>query len=200
MAFKPTAYPRMELKTTTFPQRNFAGFREARRLLELAPGQTITVLQAGPGLAVRFLGRLGGAWRLLERVVRRLPLPDSFFESYETADLLGAFDGIDVRLTIVDVNPRPLNVIAGQLRSADLRTIIVDLGAPLSPQLAPLAGTFDMVVAMAVVGRISPKERRQRAAANLAMLARQGGLIFANQGDFSSSGCVLVGPAIYRKS
>lgn len=178
----------MALNTTTFPRRNVVGFGQVRELLEPLAGRSLSILEAGPGLAVRYLGRFHSL-RPVERLVRRLPLPDTFYESYETDDLLQVFSGADIRLTLLDVHPRPLRVISAQ-SPASVRTIVADLGAPMPAALGQLKGSFDLVVALALIGRIATEQQRKLATETLASLVKPGGLIFANQGDFAAAGCV----------
>ena len=192
----------MDLKTTTRPGRNAGGFRDLRGLLKPTTGAPVAVLEAGPGLAVKYLGRMGGLLQLVERLARRLPLPDSSYESYETAELLSSLDGLDIRLTLLDINPRPLKVIADRMPGARIRTQVADLGLPSPAVLAPLMGTFDLVVAMHLVGRISDAGERRNAQANLRALAKPGGLIFANQADLLAPDCMRVDwlTDVYRKT
>ena len=109
----------MDLKTTTRPRRSVAAFHVLRSLLRQPPGgHPLEILNVGPGLAVKYLGRLSAeavpGWDFFRRIeagVRRVPMPDGFFESYETGELLTALAGLPVRLTVTDINPRVVRVV-----------------------------------------------------------------------------------------
>ncbi|MCW5715100.1 MAG: class I SAM-dependent methyltransferase [Bauldia sp.] len=178
----------MDLGTTTYAGRH-------RRLLEglaaLAPAGPLRVLEVGPGLAVRGLGRLASrgvpgraVFKGLETLVRRLPLPDGAYENYETEDLLAAFGRGRVDLTLLDINPRSLAVIAANLAPLRVTTVNADLADAALPRRPELAGRFDVIVALSTIGRI-PEERRQAAADNLVRLARPGGLVAEDTGRFA---------------
>lgn len=185
----------MDLRTTTRPRRLAGELKTARALVEAtAPGRPIDMLEVGPGLAVRYLGRLAeetrpaaDIFRRIEVGVRRIPMPDSWLESYETGELLAAFEGLPIRLTILDINPRVLDIVRGLHPRVLLRSIVADLGQERPAALVPIYGSFDLVIAHAVLGRIASGVR-ERAGENLVRLARPGGLLFVGR-DFASVEC-----------
>ncbi len=195
----------MDLKTTTFVGRNVGLLQTAADMVPRAG--RVRVLEVGPGLAVRRLGRLaapGRPFRTIfkwaETLARRLPLPDRWYENYESEEIIAAFGRDRVDLTVVDINPRSLEIIAGQLAPFPVATIEADLGT-FDPQAAGLAGQFDVVIALAMLGRILQTEPRLRAAATLIALARPGGLVVENGHDLRKFGPVEATshPHIYRR-
>ncbi len=183
----------MDLKTTTRPRRRANVFAALRSFVQAPPsGRPLEVANVGPGLAVKYLGRLAASdvpgWDLFRRFesgVRRVPMPDAFYESYETKELVAALGDLPFRLTLVDINPRVLRVVAHGLGRPDVQTVMADLGEERAVRLAPYRGKFDLVVAFAVVGRV--KERiRENARDNVRSLVRPGGLLLS-AGDLANS-------------
>jgi hypothetical protein len=185
----------MDLKTTTRPNRHTTQFQTARSLLEAARlERPIDVLEVGPGLAVKFLGRLtderNPGWDLVKRIesgIRRIPMPDVCYENYETRELLEALRGFPIRLTILDVNARVLRIVKGMHSDVPIETVVADLGVRGSAALADHYGRFDLVVAQAVLGRVR-RTVRDIARDNLVSLARPGGLLLVD-GDLAAVGC-----------
>lgn len=194
----------MDLKTTTFLGRNV---ELLHAVAEMAPSASrLRILEVGPGLAVRRLGRLSAPGRPLrtlfkgiETLARRLPLPDRWYENYESQEIIEAFGRDRVEMTILDINPRTLAVIKDQLAPFPVTTIVVDLSA-MDPEATGLAGRFDIVVALAMLGRIQPVPR-PRAAAALIACGKSGGLIVENEFDLRTFGPVArtEHPHIYRR-
>jgi len=183
----------MDLATTTYAGRHR---RLLERLATLAPPGRLRILEVGPGLAVRGLGRLAArgapgraVFKGVETLVRRLPLPDGAFENYETEDLLEAFGRDRVDLTLLDINPRALSVVAANLVPFAVTTVRADLADPALPAHRELARPFDLVVALATLGRI-PEGRRAAAALNLVRLTRPGGLVAEDTGLTAAGGLV----------
>lgn len=183
----------MDLATTTYAGRHR---RLLGRLASLAPAGRLRILEVGPGLAVRGLGRLAArsvpgraVFKGIETLVRRLPLPDGAYENYETEDLLSAFGRDRLDLTLLDINPRSLSVIAANLAPLAVTTVTADLADPALTLRREFAHTFDVVVALATIGRI-PEGRRPAAAANLARLTRPGGLVAEDTGLTAAAGLV----------
>lgn len=175
----------MELQTTTYAGRHRLLLE---RLASLAPKGRLRILEAGPGLAVRGLGRLAARgvpgrplFKAVETLVRRLPLPDGAYENYETREILDAFGRDRVDLTLLDINPRSLAVISGNLAPFPVTTVTADLADPALALRRELAAGFDVVIALATVGRV-PETLRAAAAENLVRLTRPGGLIAEDQG------------------
>lgn len=184
----------MDLKTTTRPNRHAEQFREARRLLDLERfDRPIEVLEVGPGLAVKFLGRLAEegrpAWDLVKRIetgVRRIPMPDACYESYETGELLAALHGLPVRLTILDINPRVLRIVRQAHAGIPIETVVADLGEERPASLLPLYGRFDLVVANAVLARVG-NPGRNNACEAIRSLVKPGGILLGT-GGFAAAG------------
>lgn len=172
----------MDLKTTTRPKRRSAQFRQIRDLVLPPPdGRALEVAEVGPGLAVRYLGRLAEeglpGWDLVKRLesgVRRIPMPDACFENYETLELKRALGGIPSSLTVIDVNPRVVRIIAR--RQAGVVPIVADLAIWKPGALVPLFARFDLVVAFAVLGRV-PSGSKDVARANIGALVKPDGVL-----------------------
>lgn len=191
----------MDLGTTTYAGRH-RGLLAS--LAAIAPDGPLRILEVGPGLAVRGLGRLAARgipgrslFKAIETLVRRLPLPDRAYENYETEDLLAAFGRQRIDLTILDINPRSLAVIAGNLAPLRVATVTADLSDPALARRSDLVGSFDVIIALATIGRI-PLERRAAAALNLVRLTRPGGLVAEDTGrvatiaGMTATGCAQV--------
>jgi SAM-dependent methyltransferase len=174
----------IDLKTTTRPRRHAGEFRELRRFLAApSSGRPLEVANVGPGLAVRYFGRLSAAdipgwdfFRRIESGIRRIPMPDAFYENYETAELIAALGDVPFNLTLVDINPRVVRVVERNTPGRKVDHVLVDLGEARSVRLAPYRGKFDVVVAFAVIGRV--KDRlRENARDNVRSLLRPGGIL-----------------------
>jgi hypothetical protein len=198
----------LDFKTTTRPFRNAEALRQASALLADRPTSApLHILEVGPGLAVKGLGRMltpaTPARRILraaETFLRRVPMPDRFFENYETLELLQIFAAWPVRLTVIDINPRVLRIIAANLSDVALETRTADLSQADNPTLAAFRGKFDVTVAFSILSRI-PTAARDIAVAHLRNVTRPGGLVLANDHDVSAADCrrLADSPVIYRK-
>ncbi|MGV8838681.1 MAG: hypothetical protein ACWA6X_00090 [Bauldia sp.] len=195
----------MQLQTTTYAGRHK---RLLAQIASLAPPGRLRILECGPGLAVRGLGRLSSRgvpgrplFKGIETLVRRLPLPDGAYENYETGELLDAFGRDRVHLTLLDVNPRSLTVISANLAPYRVATVTADLADPATPLRPDLADGFDVVIALATVGRI-PDDRRDSAAQNLLRLTRPGCIVVEDTGRIGrSSEATTVGiEHVFRKA
>ncbi len=182
----------MDLKTTTRPRRHTGQFDALRRFLSPpSSGRPLEVANVGPGLAVRYFGRLSAAdvpgWDIFRRIesgIRRIPMPDAFYENYETAELTAALGDLPFNLTLVDINPRVVRVVERGARGRKVDHVLVDLGEERSVRLAPYRGKFDVVVAFAVIGRV--KDRlRENARDNVRSLLRPGGILVSG-GDITT--------------
>lgn len=197
----------MDLKTTTRPNRNKDRFLLLQSVLRPPPnGRPLEVLNVGPGLAVKYFGRLSEesvpGWDLFRRIesgIRRVPMPDVCFESYETRELLEALDRLPINLTILDVNSKVLRVVKRSTAKVAVATVNADLGIANSPSLAPYAEHFDVVVAQAVLGRIK-SSRREIATENLRRMLRPGGVLLS-AGVAPTADCVPIGDhaGLFRK-
>jgi SAM-dependent methyltransferase len=197
----------MDLKTTTSPRRRAQVFANLRGVVQAPPsGRPLEVANVGPGLAVKYLGRLAAmdrpGWDLFRRLesgVRRVPMPDAFYENYESIELAAALGTMPFRLTLIDINPRVLRVAAQGVSGHKVETVAADLGEERSVRLAPYRGKFDLVVAFAVIGRV--RERlRQNARDNVASLVRPGGLLLGGEIGGVDFAPVAPGSSFYRKA
>ena len=198
---------RVDPKTSTWPRRHVQAFADIRPLLAPpADGRPLEVADVGPGLAVKHLGRLAARTTLLQDIfrrietgVRRVPMPDAFYENYETHELVEARVGLPFRLTLIDINPRVVRVVRGSLEGHAVEGVIADLGVENPPALTPLRGTFDLVVAFAVVARI-PGPLADTALGNIRSLLKPGGLLVGS-GAFAAADCVRIadGQSVFRK-
>jgi hypothetical protein len=199
----------LDFKTTTRPFRHAAALRQASALLGDRPsGAPLHILEVGPGLAVKGLGRMltpatppRRILRAAETFLRRVPMPDRCFENYETLELLQIFAAWPVRLTLIDINPRVLRIIGANLRDVALDTRTADLSLADNPTLAALSGSFDVTVAFSILSRIPTIAGREVAVAHLRNMTRPGGLILANDHDVSATDCRRLADSevIYRK-
>lgn len=177
----------MELQTTTHRGRSVGTLRAAAALVETGD-RPVRVLQVGPGLAVRYLGRLTGEgtrgrafFKGLEALVRRLPLPDALYENYESGEIADVFAPRRIELTVVDINPKSLGVVAADLRPFGIAVtpVVGDVTEGGLVERLGLAGRFDAVVALNMVLRVR-EELKDRAAANLVAAAAPGGIVVEN--------------------
>lgn len=195
------------MRTTTYRGRHTELLRVAAALIARPKDRRLRVLEVGPGLAVKAFGRRAGYGtpgralaKAAETLVRRLPLPDSWYENYESEDILEAFGPADTALTILDVNPRTLRVIASNLAGRGIVTVPADLADAALADHQALKDRFDVVVALATVGRIAPGQQA-RAVDNLIALTLPGGLVIEDGYDLARRGPVerCADGAIYRK-
>jgi hypothetical protein len=173
----------VDLKTTTGPQRHPTLLQAVAQ--QLPPQAQIRVLEVGPGLVLKRLGRWAGPGsplkpvvKVIETFLRRLPLPLGWYESFETAEIIAALDPSGagrLSMTVADINPKPLLAVKHQL-GPGVDCVNVDIAGDLAGRLP--AESFDVVVALTVISRI-PLERRPAAVRNLTHLAKPGGLIAA---------------------
>lgn len=198
----------MDLKTTTRPRRHRAEFDALRRVVAAPPsGRALEVANVGSGLAVKYFGRLSTedvfGWDIFRHIdsgVRRIPMPDAFYENYETAEIVAALGDIPFRLTLIDIQPRVARVVARTMRGRSVDYVVADLGEERSVRLAPYRGKFDVVVAFAIAGRVKDKAR-DNARDNVRSLLRPGG-IFVGGGDIAIGGFTPLaeGGGIFRKT
>lgn len=171
----------MDVKTTTYPARNVALLKAAADSMRQRP---IAIVEVGPGMVLKGLGTrfrprqfLWPAVKVLETLLRRVPFPDSWYDSYETSEILGVFDpgGSDrVTVTVVDINPKPLRVIRRKLGAAAVACRNLDIAG--NEIGADLKGAFDVAIAFAAIERV-PVNRQGLAAGNLVGMLKVGGLL-----------------------
>lgn len=164
----------------------------------------LNVIEIGPGLAVRYLGRLsgtgwpGGLFRRLEVGIRAVfPMPQWGFEIYETGELLQALGGCSqLKLSVLDFDATILKVAERQHGELLDALIAADLSIFPNPALFSHYGKYDAVFHNAVIKRIPKNRGRTHAVRNLMALAKPGGIITSCARDFLDAGCI---PAIERK-
>lgn len=193
------------MKTTTFPGRHTGTIRRTAAAIE-APAPR--VLEIGPGLALRPFGSLmrRGSWtrpvaKWAESALRRLPWPDRWYENYETSDIIEAFAPRPVRLTLLDINPRPLSVVPANFPGVAITAVQADLGSPrLLADHPELRGAFDLVVCMCTIGRL-PHAARPMGLANVIAMVRPGGMLISDgPRDPESVGLAETAANVYRRT
>lgn len=177
----------MSLQTTTHLGRNIPTLRAAASLVEVS-GRPVRALQVGPGLAVRYLGRMtgeGASFRMffkgLEALVRRLSLPNALYENYESAEIVDVFGARPLHLTVIDITPKSLAVVASTIRplGVEVTPILGDISDPELIQRRGLGEAFDIVIALNMVLRL-PDHLKQNAAENLVRATAPGGIMVEN--------------------
>ena len=177
----------MELQTTTHRGRSLGTLRAAASLVDI-DDRAIRVLQVGPGLAVRYLGRLTGVgvagrpfFKGLEALVRRLPMPDALYENYESAEIVDVFGPRAVELTVIDINPKSLKIVSASLTPFGIAVtpVVGDITEVGFVERLRLTERYDVVVALNMVLRVADK-LKDRAAANLIAAAAPGGVLVEN--------------------
>lgn len=163
----------------------------------------LIVLQVGVVLALRSHPPSPAGWRrrMLDRLLRRLPLPGAWLCDLASARIVRVLADQSFRLTIVDDSPRALRV-AQQTAGSDAADIIrADIGMADPVALRPLRGAFDIVIAAGEPLRRSDGERAARMARNLAALARPDGLVVERHDLLSAAPEMTLAdfPSIYRK-
>jgi len=180
----------LDVKTTTFVDRHTEIFRFAETLLDAAQ-KPIRILQVGPGMALRGVGRFNtfeGARivKRLETALRRIPLPVQFYENFETGELLRMFASHDPRLTVADISRKSLDVVENCYGERIDGTVWMDLSDPAFAERDDLKDRFDIVICLAAVVRV-PRDGQAAARHNLASFAKPDGLIISEQ-DLSDKG------------
>lgn len=188
---------RLRHKSTTRPKRKARAIANLNSLLSGHSG-TLNVVEIGPGLAVRYLGRLsgagwpGGLFRRLEVGVRAaLPMPQWGYEIYETGELLQTLGGCgQLKLSVLDFDATILKVAKRQHGELLDALILADLSIFPNPVLLSHYGKYDAVFENAVIKRIPKNPGRVNAARNLIALTKPGGIITSCARDFLDAGCV----------
>ena len=150
--------------------------------------RAVRVLQVGPGLAVRYLGRFTGngvigrpIFKGLEALLRRLPMPDALYENYESTEIIEVFGNRAVELTVFDINPKSLKVVAANLTPFGIKVepVTGDITETGLIDRLKLADRYDVVVALNMVLRVAD-HLKENAAGNLIAAAAPGGLVVEN--------------------
>ncbi len=186
-------------KTTTRPWRNAGKIDSLTRYLQATGQRQPKILEIGPGMAVRYLGRLGrfqspfGVLGKIEIGIRAVvPLPMWAYESYETGEILDKLSQSGIAgaaLSVFDCNPTVLRLVGATygkridlLQRADLARY------PLNC-LGALAGTFDAVFATAVIKRLGSRPARLSAAKNIIALCRPNAIVTMGGSELTELGC-----------
>lgn len=182
----------LDVKTTTFVNRHTQAFTTANDLLP-ADKQGISILQVGPGMAVKGVGRFNhlGKWQIIKRLetaLRRLPLPISFYENFETREILDIFAKHSPQMTVGDISPKSLNSIKYNYGDEIANTIQLDLGQDLAPGGVSSIGQFDVVICLVTVNRV-PRPLWEQARNNIGNFTRPGGILITDQ-NMTSQGFV----------
>ncbi len=170
-------------KTTTWPDRHKAVIDDVRALIAArSPAEPIAVLDVGLGMAIKIIGRQNalGSYYLVKRfetAIRRLPLPDYFYENFEAQEIADAFSGLPFRMTLADINPKLLRLTAAQIGDAVEAVVAGDLTIPENPAFESLRGRFDAVFCFATIGRLGNPQNRAAGMANVASFLKPGGLL-----------------------
>mgnify|MGYP003382513911 CR=1 FL=1 len=183
---------RFNHKTTTWPERHKPVIDDVRALIAArSPAEPIAVLDVGLGLAVKVIGRQNGFGRYqvvkrIETALRRLPLPDYFYENFEAQEIADAFAGLPFRMTLADINPKLLKITAAQLGDVVEATITGDLTFAENPAFESLRGRFDAVFCFATIGRLGNLQNRAAGMANVASFLKPGGLLATDDPERST--------------
>jgi len=195
----------LNVKTTTFVNRNLGLFKTVADTV-LDPTQaSLRILEVGPGMAVRGVGRINhiGKWKVVKRfetVLRRLPMPTWCYENYETEELLRVFDPFSPHLTVADISRKSLDVIRRNITENLDETVRLDLSDADSDALVKLKNRFDLVICLATIVRV-PKKSQAQAKRNLASFCAPGAIVITEQ-DMTTEGLEAVDTSnhVFKKS
>lgn len=190
----------MELKSTTHKNRNIPLLGVLADIFPKA--QMLDVLEIGPGAAVKFIGRYTGfdapfrrILKPLETALRRLPLPQSAFENYESVELFNAIANIN-SLTISDMNPRVVKIArAGLPATANV------IGKQVDITTQSFDSVYDVIVCLNVISRTALTDQPQAAKTVFAALAPQGVLAIdpSEENYFADMPAKNLGNGIFQK-
>jgi hypothetical protein len=194
----------MRHKTTTRPRRNTRSITALAEHFQSNNITRITLLDVGPGMAVKYIGRLSAiqhpfdVFRRFEVGLRAiLPLPVSAYESYEPNEILQIFEehmGIQVEISLLDIDVTVLAVAWNQLGVRARSLIPADISVFPNESLIEYAGRFDVVIAQTVLSRIKTAQGRFNAARNLVSLSRPGGILTCSSEEMAKAGCAMEHP------
>jgi hypothetical protein len=163
----------------------------------------INLLDVGPGMAVKFIGRLSSIrhpldlFRRLEVGLRAvLPLPVSAYESYEPVEILRIFanEGVTINISFADFDVTVLAVVWNQLGAKVKHLIWADLSVFPNETLTEHVRQFDVVLAQNIVSRIHSRQGRLNAARNLMLLSKPGGILSFSGEEMLQAGCLVAHP------
>jgi len=187
-------------KSTTRPNRNTEKIAAMALELKRAGHSRPEVLNIGPGMALKYIGRLCEIrkpfhlFRRLEVGLRAaLPMPSWAYEIYETPELLSIFNSIhgkDPVLRVMDFDATILATANRQFGRKVREFILADLSQFANPDLGHLQCRFDAVFVTAVIKRIACPKGRLYAAQNILAMCKPGALITNTAPEFVTLGCI----------
>ncbi|MEE9375353.1 MAG: hypothetical protein V3V04_03345 [Rhizobiaceae bacterium] len=182
----------LDVKTTTYPERNTNRFDNAKELLRQANVKEINILQVGPGMALKGVGRLNnlGKLRLIKRLetgLRRLPLPVSFYETYEPHEVISTFSEFLASITVADISQKSLDVVERTVSHKNLTVTQLDLTSKNSDDFEHLKNKFDLIICVNTIIRTGSQANRTIARQNLHSFAKDKSMIIS-ESDFSEFG------------
>jgi hypothetical protein len=194
----------MRHKTTTRPNRNIRSIVALGEYLRDKKIKEISFLDVGPGMAVKYVGRLSAIRRPFE-LFRRievgmravLPLPIAAYESFEPLEILRILEEtseVKINFSVLDFDVTVLAVVWNQLGSRVSSMISADLSVFPNDSLAEHAGRFDVVFARTVISRIETAQGQINAAKNLVSLSKPGGILTCSCEEMLQVGCIMEQP------
>ena len=176
----------------------------------------LDVLQIGAGVGIKALANMTKTSRFARRVdgvLRSLPLPIRYFESYEPMELYHDFSehGYQIKLIVADINPNVLAVVKQQRTSEEMAFELTDI-CNISDGF--LLESFDVCIILNVFPHVHRIEQRQQAITNLTALTKNGGYILgapmfeqrdgghvvSDQRSKTAGAMEEVGKLLYRKT
>ena len=160
-------------KTTTSPMRGLDVLYPFYQTLDAFHSVgDLKVLQVGAGVATRFMAKVAGkskVYRRIESLSRSLPLPKSYFESYEPLELYKALEylGYNVHLTVSDINPNVLSIVNKSLRDENVALELLDISKSAN---AFITTRYNVCLALNVLCHIRCSVKQPRAVRNLVEL------------------------------
>jgi hypothetical protein len=191
---------RFRHKSTTRPERNINKIRLMADAISKRHITNPAILEIGPGMAIRYLGRLSRIkkpfelFRRIEVGLRAvLPLPHQAYEIYETAEILsifGSLPSVDASLSLLDFDETILATARCQFSNSLCDLILADLSLSANEHLTSLHGKYDAIFVTAVIKRISTAEGRMNAARNIVAMAKPGAILTNSAPELIEAGCI----------
>lgn len=193
----------MKLNTTTHQERN----PDVLKAFVASVPPNPTILQVGAGVSARGFGRITqkGTWtrpfsKPLETLLRKLPLPDIFFENYESKELLDLLIQRETQfdLIVCDINPRALRIIQ---QSIGVTPFPVSFKTQDITQWQP-ENQYDGAVCINVFCRIAAEKRNQSVANIVSSLPVNGVLaVDPNEEKFlANQPLQKIEPGVFQKT
>ncbi|MFT5112322.1 MAG: SAM-dependent methyltransferase [Parasphingorhabdus sp.] len=169
--------------TSTAKYRNDAVIERLFNLYQdrcVESSRTVKILEIGPGACTKYFGENHWGQRIVDKIVRRLPLPFNCYESYETSLLrTTAFKhGFYPSITVVDISKKVLRIVRSGNEFEDVRFLQRDICE--SPRF--IGHDFDMVICLNVLMHLRHREtpEAKKGHHHVIDLCRPGGLIAAS--------------------